>query len=133
MQKVFTQTLQGDKESAETKAIYTWQKDEIAWFFDSNYRDVFKVQFTGNHWLSGNKWGYEKVYEYKYLESSGIHEYKINASDEDRGISHEIENLFFTSKEDAVAYGIYYLKRVKNDAISTFRKDLKRITDYEKA
>ena len=70
MQKIIKQDLGGGEEEANKTAEYTWQKDETAWYFCSIYNDVFKVKFTGKHWLIGNKWGRYKVYQFEYVESS---------------------------------------------------------------
>ena len=129
MQKIIEQDLSGHLETANTNAIYTWEKDEIAWYFCRTYNDVFKVQFTGKHWLSGNKWRYNKIYQYKYLESSGEHNLATKGIDRD-GISHGDENEFYTIKEEAIEIGLKYINRVFNDAIETHKKDTLKLSKF---
>jgi len=131
MQKIIVQDLCGDEETAKKEAKYTWQKGEIAWYFCTNYRDVFKVEFTGERWISGNKWRYEKIYQYKYLECSGDHDLNSKGLEDD-GISHGEEGLFYSTKEEALARGFMCIKTIKNYALETFEKDLNRLKEYKK-
>ena len=130
MQKIIKQDLCGSEETAKSLAQYTWQKNEIAWYFDTTYRDIFKVEFTGEHWIVGNKWGRSKIYQYKYLESSGEHELNRKGLDYN-GISHGNEEFFYTTKQEALTRGFRFIEAVKNEAILTFEKDMNRLNVYE--
>lgn len=131
MQKIFEQRLGGNKEQAEKEVKYTWEKDEIAYYFCTSHRDVFKVQFTGVRWFLLSRWGNgNKIYQYKYLESSGNHNLQTKGIDRD-GISHGDEEEFYTTKEEAIERAFRYIKRVNEDAMETFSKDMSRITKYE--
>ncbi len=131
MQKIFEQQLGGNKEQAEKIVKYTWEKDEIAFYFCSTYRDVFKVQFTGVRWFMLSRWGNgDKIYQYKYLESSGDHNLQTKGIERD-GISQGHEDEFYTTKEEAIERAFRYIKRVNDDAMETFKKDMNRITLYE--
>ncbi len=132
MQKIIKQDLGGSEEQAREKAQYTWVKDEIAWMFDANYRDIFKVKFTGEHWIVGNKWGREKIYQYQFLDSSGEHNLKLKGHNNEDGISHDSEDAFFTDKKDALNAGYDYIAIVREDAINRFDKDSKRLMEYAK-
>jgi hypothetical protein len=129
MQKIFKQDLSGGLETAKVNAIYTWEKDEIAWYFCTIHNDVFKVQFTGEHWLSGNKWRYNKIYQYKYLESSGEHNLAAKGLDYD-GISHGDEHEFYTTKEEAIELGLRYVNNVFNDAVEKYKTNILKLSKF---
>ena len=129
MQRILDQELDGSQEQAETIAIYTWEKDEIAWYFCNIYKDVFKVQFTGKHWLSGNKWRFNKIYQYRYLESSSSKDLSRKGLDED-GISHGQEDIFFTTKEEAIEKGLKWVNRHFDNAKDEFTKDINKLNLY---
>lgn len=131
MQKILEQDLSGSENEALLKVEYTWQKDEIAYFFDTNYCDVFKVRFTGDNWLSGNKWSRKKIYKFKYLESSGDHEFKTRGSDVNHRYSHTEEDKFYTNKKEALERGFKYIEAIKNDALKTFESNKIRLNLYE--
>lgn len=131
MQKIIDQKLGGSEETAKLQAQYTWEKDEVAWYFCKTYRDVFKVQFTGKHWIVGNKWRYDKIYQYKYLESSNEHHNLVTKGLYNDGISHGSEDEFYTSKQEALTIGFRYIERVKKRAIEEFEKDSARLKGYE--
>ena len=128
MKKIIEQDLTGAYEDAQTEAQYTWKENEIAWYFCTTYCDVFKVQFTGKHWLSGNKWRYNKIYQYKYLESSGNLDFHYRGKD---GISHDEEGVFYTTKKEAIVYGIAWIKARKADALEKYKKDFDRLKNYK--
>ena len=80
------QHLQGNKETAELEAKYGYEKDEIIYKIDISSPLILKLKLTGNRRLSGNKWGYDKVYEGVILESNNS-VYKIGeltSCEEDR-------------------------------------------------
>ncbi len=129
MQKIIEQRLDGSEEQANLDAQYTWEKDEIAWYFSPIYRDIFKVKFTGKRWLVGNRWGRDKIYQYEYLESSGNHNLKKQGLNFD-GISHGYETSFYTTKEEAFSKGLMCITRDKEDALETFEKDFKKLIQY---
>jgi hypothetical protein len=129
MQKILDQQLDGSEETANAKAIYTWEKDEIAWRYCWIYHDVFKVQFTGEHWLSGNKWRYNKIYQYKNLDSSGSHEMKLDPVYKEN-ISHDNEEAFFTTRDEALIKGFNHISKTFNDALADFQKNFARLTEY---
>lgn len=130
MQKIIEQNLGGSEDDANSKAEYTWEKDEIAFLFCTTRRDVNKVQFDGKRWLSGNKWGRNKIYQYKYLETSGNRDISGMGLDDD-GISWDREERFFSTREEAIQLGFRFIERVKNDAIEVFEKDMEKLTNYE--
>lgn len=129
MQKIIKQDLGNSEEIANSIAEYTWAEDEIAWLFDSTWRDVFKVQFTGKHWLSGNKWGRDKIYQYRFLDSSGEHDLKRKGLDND-GISHDDEDDFYTTKEEALSRGIRHISNKLQSSVDEHIEDLKRLQDF---
>ncbi len=126
MQKIINQNLGGSEEQAKEKAEYTWVKGETAWLFESITRDVCKVEFTGEHWLIGNKWGREKIYQFLHLENSSDSEFAF------KGISHDSEDSFFTTKKEALDRGYNYIGRVREDALKQFNQDSKRLMEYAK-
>ena len=129
MQKIIKQNLTGDKESANAEAEYTWSKDEIAFYFCTIYNDVFKVKFTGGHWLAGNKWGWNKIYEFEYLECSNP---KNNRFEFGTPISLGKEHIFYDSKAQAVAMGLRHLKRLKEEAEKDFATNTAKLLAYRK-
>lgn len=130
MQKILDQKLSGSEEDAKAKAIYTWEKNEIAWIFNTTYLDVFKVKFTGEHWLCGNKWGWYKIYQYRYLECSGEHFLNSMGLNDD-GISHDEEDKFYSTKEEALNRGYRCIVRIRNEAVKDFEKVMKRLGEYK--
>ncbi len=132
MQKIIEQNLGGNEEVAKTIVKYTWEKDEIAWYFCNSFRDVFKVQFTGERWFLLSRWGDDrKIYQYRFLESSGEHELKLKGLD-NNGISHGEEESFYTTKEEALSRGYRFINRIKDNAIKDFENDMERLNTYEK-
>lgn len=129
MRKIIDQQLDGSIESAKEKVIYTWQKDEIAWYFDTTWCDVFKVKFTGECWLSGNKWNYNKIYQFEYLDCSGNHDLKKKGLN-DNGISHGEERLFYTLPEEALEKGYEYIETNLKEAQAKYNKDNDRLEAY---
>lgn len=129
MQKIITQDLGGSEETAKEKAQYTWQKDEIAWYFNLSYKDVFKVKFTGERWIIGNAWSRRKIYQYQYLATSGDHDLKRMGLD-NNGISHGEEEEFFTTKDEAVAKGFKYLQREKDYFMREYEKNMLKLMSY---
>jgi hypothetical protein len=130
MQKILKQRLGGNKEEAEKNAVYTWQKDEMAYYFCNIYNVVFKVQFTGEHWFILSRFGDgEKIYQYKYLDGSDLvtTEYKTK---QDNGLSHRSEDSFFTTKEEALEQGIRIIERRLLDSTKDHDKQLKSLMDY---
>ncbi len=130
MQKIISQDLSGSQTEAEKIAQYSWKEGEIAWLFDSEYIDVFKVKFTGRNWLRGNKWGRAKAYEFKYLEGSGNQDLTIE--DTISNISSGIEDEFFTTKKEAVDLGYLLIALTRENAINKFASDSKRLLEYSK-
>lgn len=124
MQKIIEQNLN----DPEVKALYTWEKDETAWLFNTVYRYVFKVKFTGGRWLSVRR---EKIYQFYYLDSSVNHELKVKELDYHNGVSHDNEEAFYTTREEAINLGIRYIEREKELALLKYEKDLKRINEYK--
>jgi len=130
MQKIIEQDLGGNEEKAKSIVKYTWEKDEIAYYFCTAHRDVFKVQFTGERWFILGRWGNgEKIYQYKYLESSGKHYLETKA--DNNGISHGSEDIFYTTKEEAILIGIEFIETQKYSALETFEKDMQKILKYK--
>ncbi len=128
MQKIILQNLSGDKEIAKTQVIYTWQKDDIAYYFCTTFRDVFKVQFTGERWFIPYRWGNDsKIYQYKYLDSSSPSNLSHRG---ENGVSHGSEDEFYTTKEEAIERGIRYINNVFNAAIKEYSEDSKKIMNY---
>ncbi len=127
MQKIIKQELSGSLANAEQTAQYTWEKDEIAWYFCSTYNDVFKVKFTGAHWISGNKWSYEKIYEYEFLDKSS------NERREKEGeVSHHEEDIFYSTKQEAIDRGIAIIKNAKAHYLKRFEDNMKRLIKFSK-
>ena len=129
MQKTIEQDLSGSETKASEIAQYTWAKDEIAYYYCYIYRDVFKVEFTGKHWLSGNKWKYNKIYQYKCIDSSGDQS-RLDPSHE-YNVSHDDEKFFFTERQEAIDCAKSHIKKRKDDAISEYDKDLLRLLEYQ--
>ena len=127
-QKIIEQRLDGDLETAKEKAQYSWQKDDIAWYFCYIFKDVFKVRFTGEHWLSGNKWGYNKIYQFEYLDSSG-RDLRYVGENGDR-ISHREESNFFTTREAAIKRALRFVEIEKEEALKKYEEDKLRIEKY---
>lgn len=129
MQKINKQNLGGGLEDAKLLAEYTWKKDEVAWYFCTAHNDVFQVRFTGNNWLSGNKWGRDKIYQYTYLASSGSHDLKRKGLNND-GISHGDENEFFTTKQEAIESGLRFINNNLNSALDEYRQYSTKLMNY---
>lgn len=128
MQKIVPQNLSSDQEIAKTQVIYTWEKDEIGFYFCFLHRDVYEVQFTGERWILPNKWGNDtKVYQYKYLNSScpaGLI-YKPNGS-----IDHGSEDEFFTTKEEAIECGLHFIEKQFDESINQHAIYLEKLMAY---
>ena len=129
MQKIFEQKLGGSEDDAEKEAKYTWQKDEEAWYFDTILRNVNKVKFTGEHWLIGNKWGRTKMYKYEYLESSDPEKLK-NLNDENKK-SYDVEEVFYTTKEEVFELAFKYIKNEKDNAEKIYDRDFAALYAYK--
>ena len=130
MQKIIEQRLDGGQEKSNLEAKYTWQENEEAYYFCTTYRDVFKIKFTGNKWLSGNGWGWRKIYQYEFIESSGEHNLKEKGLDRD-GKSHDEESVFYTEKQEAIDRGKRYLEGTLKDALDKYENDMIRLSRYE--
>lgn len=126
MQKTINQRLGGTENIANREAKYTWKKDEEAWYFCSISRSVFKIKFTGKHWLAGNKWKRQKIYEFEYLESSNPSKNMENT------ISHQQEHVFYTSKTEAIAKALRYIKHIKTIAIKKIDAEREILYAYRK-
>jgi hypothetical protein len=128
MRKVVTQNLSGDPEIAKTQVIYTWEKDEIAYYFCPNFKDVFEVQFTGKRWILPSKWGNDsKIYQYRYIGSSSPNNLQYRG---ENGISHDNEEVFYTTKEEAIEHGLWYLAKELKLATQEHDRDLAKIMEY---
>lgn len=128
MRKIVEQNLPSDPESAEEQAIYTWQKDEIAFYFCSIFKDVFEVQFTGERWLIQSRWGNDsKIYQYRYINSSSPSDLHYRG---EKGISHGNEEIFYTTKEEAIEEGLRYIESELNEAVKEHDKNLAKIMGY---
>ncbi|MEI8253242.1 MAG: hypothetical protein WCG25_05930 [bacterium] len=133
MQKIIKQNFEGlSLEDAGKQAEYTWQKDEIAFYFCYIYCDVFKVRFTGKHWLiqNGRFSNPEKIYQYEYLDGSDPSNYHLQTPNPEEKISHGKEDVFFTTKEECISKGLGYIKYIKKDALKKFKTDLAKLTTY---
>ena len=129
MRKIFKQDLGGDEIKAKDIVKYTWEKDEIAYYYCSTFREVFKVEFTGQKWFLLSRWGDgRKIYQYKYLECSDAT--RSLSSQGDKGISHGEEDEFYTTKEEAIERGIRSIEYHLKDAIEKHDKDLKGLLTY---
>lgn len=98
MQKIIEQKLDGSKEHAEQKAQYTWEKGEIVYVISHN--TIVKGKMTGDRWLSGNKWGYRKIYQYEVLdcpEDASFYKEHMRTKEP----THDNEEHFYSSIEDA--------------------------------
>ena len=132
MQKILRQNLGNDVELAKKIVKYTWEKDEIAYFFCQNYRAVFKVKFTGKKWFLLDKWKEysEKIYQFQYLESSKKkHKVETFGSDSN-GIVHRNEEIFYSTKEEALSVAIKYVEKIAMDAIRIYEKDMLSLNEY---
>lgn len=130
MQKIIKQDLTGALLSAQRKAKYTWKKGEIAWYFCNAHRDIFKVRFTGDRWLAGNKWGYEKIYQYKHLESSGDHDLSPQPGIWQNHISHGNESEFYSTKKEAFLRGMRFLGSKKKETFKEISESATRLKTY---
>jgi hypothetical protein len=128
MQKIISQDLSGSETEANKIAEYTWEEGEIAWLFD--YDKVYRVIFTGKRWIIGNKWGRNKIYQFKYLEGSCGRDVKYLGLDND-GISHSNEDMFYTTKQEALTRCYRYIDRVKQNAIEEHYKTYHELKKYE--
>ena len=124
MQKIIKQDLGGSEIDAQKKAQYTWKKGEIAWYFCNTWRNLFEVKFTGKHWIIGNRWSREKIYQYKYLSSTSGVDIKGLHND---GISHGSESSFFSERSEALAQANRILTSDINNKIDTYNEDMKRL------
>jgi len=133
MKKVFEQDLGGNQEIAKRHVKYTWQKDEIAYYFCKTYKNVFKVQFTGENWFLLHRYigSVTKIYQFKYLECSNGEDVSAKGYDSS-GISHSEEDVFYTTKQEAIAEGDEYLIAKAKEAIESFEKYTNFLRKYEK-
>lgn len=127
MKKVLEQDLGGNQDIAKRHVKYTWQKDEIAYYFCRTYKNVFKVKFTGENWFLLHRYisTTTKIYQFKYLECS-------NGEDvSEKGISHSEEDVFYTTKKEAIDEGNEYLVAKAKEAIESFEKYTNFLRKYE--
>ena len=128
MQKIITQIISGDPEIAKTQVIYTWEKDEIGYYFCTNYKDVFEVQFTGERWFLPYKWSDAvKIYQYRFIGSSSPNNLQYRG---ENGISHGEEEKFYTTKEEAIEYGLRWLAKSLKMATEEHDSYLAKIMRY---
>lgn len=130
MQKIILQDLSGRKASAERKAKYTWRRNEKAWYFCPIFRNIYQIKFTGKRWLSGNKWNRIKIYEFEYIQSLDP-KLKIEGCEEKDKFSHQEENVFFTTKNEAIRLGMRYITQIKDNAMLTFEKDMDKLRSFK--
>lgn len=123
MSRVIDQELTGSREVAELKAIYVWEKGEVAWV-KTMHNIPIKVRFDGERWLSGNTWKYEKIYQYEVLE--------CNENTIVGATSWGEEKLFVETKEEAIAYARSRENRKLSDAAQEFAKNMAALDAYEK-
>lgn len=131
MQKIINQDLGGSETEANKIAQYTWTEGEIAWLAD--YEKIYRVIFTGQKWIIGNKWGRKKIYQFKYLEGSCGRDVSTLGLD-DNGISHREEESFYTTKQEALDRCYRYIVRVKDAALDEHYKrycELKKFEEKE--
>ncbi len=127
MQKIFKQHLGGPKEIAQKEAKFTWEKEEEAWYFCIILRNVFQVRFTGEHWLSGNTWRRQKIYQYEYIASS----HTDFQSQFLKKICFGPEQYFYTSKNEAIMRGLRHIGKTKEKAPEAYKKDKARLLAYQ--
>lgn len=132
MQKIIKQDLSGNEETAKQKAQYTWEKDEEAWYFCTTFEDVFKVKFTGEHWLAGNERRRKKIYQYEYLESSDPESHSFDNTSSVKKISHSEESIFSATKKQAIARGLRYIKKAKDEIIKECDEAKAKLLAYKK-
>jgi hypothetical protein len=128
MQKIISQDLSGSEEQAQAIVEYSWQEGEIAWLHA--FPDVYRVQFTGKRWLVGNQWSRRKIYQFKYLEGSDGRDVETMGLDRN-GISHDQEDFFYTTKQEAIERCIRYLINIRNMALNSYEKDWYRLKKFE--
>ncbi len=132
MQKIIEQDLGGGEEYANNNAQYTWEKDEIAWYFCTSFKLIYKIKFTGKHWLSGNKWSRNKIYEYVKLEcsadkDSNLYSHKMSGEDL---FSWSEENNFYTEREEVIQRALNNIERIKDNALKEYQEKLDHINHY---
>lgn len=116
--------LRGDEEMAKQKAVYTWNKDEIAWRYCNTVHSVERVLFTGERWLIGNKWRYEKIYQFKIMSSSSRHH-------NEGEMTHDGEDAFFETFESACEYAINHLNLLLDYNAKCLLENIEEITSYK--
>ncbi len=127
MKNVLVQDLGGSEEEANGKAIYTWKKDDIAYLY-CYFTNVFlTVKFTGEKWLSGNKWGRRKIYKYEILETTS----QDRPSSTIGYISHDEEDSFYTEKNDIIGKAIRYIDNERIAALEQYDKKIIEINKYK--
>ncbi len=132
MQKIIEQELGGNEEKAKDIVQYTWEKDEEAFYYCNNYRDVFKVKFTGKRWFLLSRWGSgSKIYQYKYLECSSEDRDLLRMGLDYDGISHGNEDEFYTTREEVLEIGFNRIKNTMEHAINEFNKDNFKLIQYK--
>jgi hypothetical protein len=123
MSRTLEQELTGSIEDANKKAVYVWEKGEVAWVKTTN-RIPIKVKFDGERWLSGNKWRYEKIYQYEVLEGN---DYDLVGA-----VSWARENLFVETREEAISHFRAWETRKLSGAATEYAKNMAAIYEYEK-
>lgn len=103
-QRIHEQKLDGNLEDATARAVWVWKEGETAYKIDFGARPfqftINKVQFTGKHWLAGNRWNYDKIYEYHMLDATdSYHLDKMHKGE----VSWTNENLFHETVESAMS------------------------------
>jgi hypothetical protein len=123
MQKIIKQDLSGSQEGAEKKAKYTWKKGETAWFLED--ANIYKVKFTGRHWIRGDRYGREKVYEIEFLESSDPNFQKQNE------ISNKEEKVFYSTKKEVITLWRKQIINKKANAIETYYNEIEKLRRFQ--
>ena len=92
MQRIVEQDLPGNLEEATKQAVWTWNKDEIAWRYCSATHSISKVRFTGERWVIVNIMSSMKIYQFETLSST-----RDCGTDK---ITHDSEEAFFETLEE---------------------------------
>jgi len=129
MQKILLQDLSGTEEEAKKNAIYTWEKNQVAWLFDPIYTRVLKIKFTGERWLYGNEHQRNKIYQYKILESLSDPG-SVYATSDINCITHGPENMFYTTPLDACQLGFAYIGNKREEALKEYARGLKSLSYF---
>ena len=121
MQRLHIQELRGNEKEAREKAVFVWNKDEIAWCYCKIANTISKVKFTGGHWLVGNKWSYRKVYQFEIMSSSVVSNDKI---------THDEENAFFETLESAREYAIKHIHKLLEYETNKLKGNIENVLKY---